>query len=353
MLPYQYAIREMYNTSPMVRERLKQGLEGDVYGLETGSVTFKPIKKQSGLLGKAIRAFKTAAGFPTVAGDILGVMGYWANYKRDIANGMSKEKALEKFENYNATQQSRRPADKIPLQMNTNAYVRAFTMFGSTLFLQINKVMQSYTNIMRAASKGKMPSAKDSRALILNLGAANVLFQLTANGFKYAKGNEEDKEEVVRIMKDAMMGLNLIYQVPFFGAAIEGLVNKARGTRRPVDVAVNPLSSVISKANKIAKDNKPVEAVVRTAVELTVGAQADPFIGLYNGFAEGWDDEVMYDVLGVSSSYRPSDNKVSTRQSMQDLKKHNPKVYNKLYGPGSNWYKQQEKIKQKKAEIKR
>ena len=324
------AIREMYNTSPMVRERLRQGLEGDVYGLESGSVTFKPLKKQSGLLGQAIRAFKTAAGFPTVAGDILGVMGYWANYKRDIANGMSKEKALEKFENYNATQQSRRPTDKIPLQMNSSAYTRAFTMFGSTLFLQINKVMQSYTNIMRSASKGKIPSVKDSRALILNLGAANVLFQLTANAFKYGKGDEEDKEEVVRIMKDAMSGLNLIYQVPFFGAAVESMVNKARGTRRPVDVAVNPLTSVISKAKKIAKDDRPVEAIVRTATELTIGAQADPFIGLYNGFSEGFDEEVMYDVLGVSSSYRPSDDTESNKKATEELKSTNPKTYDRI-----------------------
>ena len=324
------AIREMYNTSPMIRERLRQGLEGDVYGLESGSVTFKPLKKQSGLLGKAIRGFKTAAGFPTVAGDILGVMGYWANYKRDIANGMSKEKALEKFENYNATQQSRRPTDKIPLQMNGNAYTRAFTMFGSTLFLQINKVMQSYTNIMRSASKGKIPSVKDSRALMLNLGAANVLFQLTANAFKYGKGNEEDEEEVIRIMKDAMVGLNLIYQVPFFGAAVESMVNKARGTRRPVDVAVNPLTSVISKAKKIAKDDKPVEAIVRTATELTIGAQADPFIGLYNGFSEGFDDEVMYDVLGVSSSYRPSDDTESNKKATEELKSTNPKTYDRI-----------------------
>ena len=238
-------------------------------------------------------------------------MGYWANYKRNIANGMSKEKALQIFEDYNTTQQSRRPADKTPLQMSSNAYTRVFTMFGSTLFLQMNKVMQAFTNITRAVSRGKIPKAKDSRALILNLGLANVLFQLTANIFKYLKGDDEDVEEVMTTLKEAMSGLNLIYQVPFFGAAVEILMNKYKGTNRPVDVAVNPLSPLINKGMKLAKDDKPVEAVVRTAAEIIMGTQFDPFIGLYEGVSSGFGDKELYDIGGVSKSYRPSEKKKS------------------------------------------
>ena len=321
------AIKEAYNTSPMFKERIKTALEGDISGLETGSVTFKPLSRQSGLLGKARRVYKTSAGAATAVGDIAGVMGYWASYKRDIANGMSKEKALKKFEDYNTTQQSRRPADKIPLQMSSNAYVRTFTMFGSTLFLQMNKVMQAFTNISRAASKGKIPKAKDTRALILNLGLANVLFQLTANIFKYLKGDDEDAEEVMTTMKDAMSGLNLIYQVPFFGAGVEVLVNKYRGTSRPVDVAVNPLSPLINKGMKLAKDDKPVEAVVRTAAEIIMGTQFDPFIGLYEGFSSGFGDKELYDVGGVSKSYRPSEKKKSKPMSKTQMKKDFPELY--------------------------
>jgi len=321
------AIKEAYNTSPLFKERIKKGVEGDVFGLETGSVTFKPISRQSGLLGKVKRGFKTAAGLPTVVGDIAGVMGYWASYKRDIANGMSKEKALKKFEDYNTTQQSRRPADKIPLQMSSNAYVRAFTMFGSTLFLQMNKVMQAFTNISRATSRGKIPKAKDTRALILNLGLANVLFQLTANIFKYLKGDDEDAEEVMTTIKDAMSGLNLIYQAPFFGAAVEILMNKYRGTNRPVDVAVNPLSPLINKGMKLAKDDKPVEAVVRTAAEIIMGTQFDPFIGLYEGFSSGFGDKESYDVIGVSKSYRPSEKKKSKPMTKTQMKEDFPELY--------------------------
>ena len=321
------AIKDAYNTSPIFKERIKRAFEGDISGLETGSVTFKPVSRQSGLLGKARRAFKTSAGAFTAIGDIAGVMGYWGSYKRDIANGMSEEKALKKFEDFNTTQQSRRPADKIPLQMSSNAYVRSFTMFGSTLFLQMNKVMQAFTNISRATSRGKIPKAKDTRALILNLGLANVLFQLTANIFKYLKGDDEDAEEVMTTIKDAMSGLNLIYQVPFFGAAVELLVNKYRGTNRPIDVAVNPLSSLIRKGMKIAKDDKPVEAVVRTAAEIIMGTQFDPFIGLYEGVSSGFGDKESYDVIGVSKSYRPSEKKKSKPMTKTQMKEDLPELY--------------------------
>ena len=129
--------------------------------------------------------------------------------------------------------------------MNTNALARGFTMFGSTLFLQMNKVMQSMTNLMRS---GTRPSAKDARALVLNLGVANVLFVTAANMFKFMEGEDEDKEEVLEKMKEAMMGLNLIYQIPYFGAGAEKAINRYKGAgNKPVDVVVDPISSVVQK----------------------------------------------------------------------------------------------------------
>ena len=46
-------------------------------------------------------------------------MGYYTNYKRDIANGMSEAEALEKFNNYNKTQQTRRAIDRSDTSKNT------------------------------------------------------------------------------------------------------------------------------------------------------------------------------------------------------------------------------------------
>jgi len=174
------AIREAMEISPTFRKRVIQGLEGDIVGLESGRQTFKKTALTGGKLKRAQAAFKTAAASPTIIGDVLGVMGYMINYKRNIANGMSKAEAVKAFNDYNATQQSRRGTDKIPLQRNNNVFVRGFTMFGSTLFLQMNKVMQSTTNITRDVANKKRPRSKDTRDLALNLAVANVLFATAA-----------------------------------------------------------------------------------------------------------------------------------------------------------------------------
>ena len=171
-LPYYMKLAQ--EISPDFRDRLRKGLEGDLYRLETGSRTTAPIERRIKDLRKAlsekdyeafknriITLFQKGAAMPTVMGDIMGVMGYMVNYEANIANGMSKAKAAEAFNNYNATQQSRRETDKIPLQQSQNEMTRAFTMFGSTLFLQINKVMSSTSNIMGAISRKK--SSKKTR----------------------------------------------------------------------------------------------------------------------------------------------------------------------------------------------
>jgi hypothetical protein len=356
-------VRKAWAVSPMFQERLLKGLEGDVYGLETGSVTYKPASQSQ--KSKALSILKAAAGSPTVLGDVLGVMGYMINFNRDIANGMSEADAVAKFEDYNATQQSRRSTDKIPLQMDSNSLVRGFTMFGSTVFLQMNKVMQSTTNILRSVSQGEKPSAKSVRGLVLNLGVANVMFALAANIAKFIKGEDEDREEALDKMKDAMMGLNLVYQIPYFGASAEEAVNKMRGkSSRPIDTVVNPFSSVARKFTKLAKlskedkkngESKVIGSAVRTLTEIGLGVQFDPFIGLANAFQGDFSEENMYDVLGVSSSYRPKGtsetqikkDKLGQYNSETDMKRYDKALWRKTFGPESEGYL--DRVAEKKA----
>ena len=104
---------------------------------------------------------------------------------------MNEAQALEEFNDYNATQQSRRNTEKIPLQLQGDFASRGFTMFGSTLFLQMNKVMQNATNIRRtirdAADKkasffGKEGvRSEDLRSFYLNAAVANALFVGASN----------------------------------------------------------------------------------------------------------------------------------------------------------------------------
>ena len=301
-------IKKAQEISATFRSRLEQGLEGDVYGLESGGL-MKFLPKTSDKIGKARQAFRTGAAAPTVLGDALGVMGYMANYNRNIKNGMSKQEALQVFNNYNATQQSRRNTDKIPLQRSNNELTRAFTMFGSTLFLQINKTMISLSSMMKGKAK-----TKDVRDFVLNLGIANALFVLTANLGKLINGDDEDREEVYWKMGEALIGLNLLYQIPLVGAGAEAATEYIKKevfelpfARRTsyVDSVVNPYLSIFSKASRFYKEGGWDKALV-PLIELILGAQVDPVVGVYNLFKDfDFDENEMYDILGISKSYRP------------------------------------------------
>jgi len=378
------AIAKARKMSATFDARVEQGLEGDVYGLESGSQTFKPAGKGVGRFATARRNFKRLAARPTIIGDIMGVMGYYINYKRNIANGMSEAQALEEFNDYNATQQTRRNTEKIPLQLQGDFLSKGFTMFGSTLFLQINKVMQSATNMGRAFStaighfaKGEFkkgmearPTKKDLRAFYLNYAVANVLFVGMSNIALLTRGDKEDRDAFMRKLKDAMLGLNLLYQLPYLGAAAEEGVNWIRGTRKPVDDVVNPVSAVLGKMYRNYKENPDdwFKAIAIPTIELALGAQVDPFIGLHNAIKDGvfgdtTQDEFydnIYDFLGITKSYRPGYGRKGSSvkgimpiggiKNKSDLKRYDPDLYEQVYGEADRIMKEQRELRKKMLE---
>jgi hypothetical protein len=329
------------------------------------------LDKSMSKVARARRALRTGAASPTIIGDVMGVMGYMINYKRNIANGMSKADALEAFNNYNATQQSRRGTDKIPLQFSNNGLVRGFTMFGSTLFLQMNKVMSSATNLSRSIADGKRPRKQDIRAFYLNLAIANVLFVGVSNMMMFIKGDDEDREAALDKMRDAMLGLNLLYQIPYAGAMFESLDpgerlealvtgKEYKKKRKMVDDVVNPFTSISFKVNRLMKE-EGWTGVLRPIAELVMGVQLDPFIGMFNKAMKPEDllefDENMYDILGISKSYRPEGGKkgkyegimpVGGIKTKSDLKRYDPDLYEMKYGEQDRIRKQQ---KEERARI--
>ena len=381
-------IHQAMEMSATFKRRVEQGIEGDVYGLESGSKTFKNVSKESSRFKRARALIRTSAAAPTVLGDILGVMGYMINYKRNIKNGMSKTEALEAFNEYNATQQSRRGSDKIALQFHNNALIRSFTMFGSVLFLQMNRVMQSSKNMQRdaarsvtlsaeaakLASQGKMkeanqkrkeaakaaPKRKDIRAFALNAALANTLFVGTSNLAKFIKGDSDDRDEALKKMAEAMMGLNLIYQIPLLGSVVE----RQMGNRFAGDVT-NPFLSIYYKVNKEVEKYGWVGSL-KPIVEVVLGMQTDPFIGLYNMFGTSGDelDRATFDALGISKSYSPSEEtsaekkaresegkktKTEQKQYERDLKEYNPKAYKRQFGERDKREKEMEDRKKKRT----
>lgn len=324
------AISKARKMSAQFDQRMIEGLEGDVYGLESGSLTFKPADKKSGFFRRMQRIFKSISSRPTIIGDVMGVMGYYVNYKRNIANGMSEAEALEAFNDYNATQQTRRNTEKIGLQLSGHWSARAFTMFGSSLFLMMNKVFQSTTNIKRAygrqaklLAEGKFkeamkagPTAEDYRAFYLNLAIVNAAFVGVSNFFMLTKGDEDDREEFFYRLGEAMVGLNLLYNVPLIGTAAQYGIAKMMDRNPILSDVTNPFLSAAFKVAKVWNDDdaKWYDKYVVPLLELTLGVQVDPFIGLYNAIQEGFFgkgvgsqeyEDAMYDVMGVTKSYRP------------------------------------------------
>ena len=403
-------INKAMDMSASFKRRVLKGLEGDVYGLESGSETMRQIKNPS-KIRKALNNFVKFGTYPTIIGDVLGVMGYMINYERDIKNGMSEAEALEKFNDYNQSQQSRRAIDKSGIQMPGDTTLaplsRGFTMFGSTLFLYLNKVAQTSRSITRDVLKGgpKNVKSKDVKGLMIYYGVANALFTAVSNIAKIGFGDDEDKDEVLKSIKDSMKGSPLLYQIPIMGEAIELAVqavqkNKVAALKEelknlkgpyqnkrakkikeeietypkkyyPTNQFLNPIGIFVNKGSKVIKDGFQYRDAL-SVLEAIGGVQLDPFVGLYNvarGLTGKEDDEDFdlenstYDLLGISPSYRPKneiqarkDKKASkplTIKQQKELKRRNPEKYNKFFGKESEYYKRKQRLSKARAERKK
>jgi len=273
-----------------------------------------------------------------------------ANYNRDIKNGMSQEKALERFNNYNATQQSKRPTEKNSLQQSNNEIVKTFTMFGSATMLQMNNVSQSWTNMVRDISNGKKPKQKDVRKLYLNLAVANVLFVAAGNIAKYFAGDDDDKDEVYHELLLAMIGLNLLYQIPMLGAVLKFGVGLATGDKTPISENINSFLQVAKDVQKGLKEDDVIKAA-RPLVEFAVGFKFNPFIAVGELATGNSDENSVYELFGISKSFRPSKNGggdgVGVSMSDSDMRKYRPDIYERM-----NKYKRDNPIIEREKERK-
>lgn len=361
-------IKESRELSATFDARLQKGLEGDVFGLESGGRTFKKARADQGRKGRFKRGFEKTKGFTTVAGDILGVIGYKALYNRQIRNGVDKNQALRDFNDYNSTQQTRRSTEKVGLQQNTDALNRSFTMFGSSLFLMMNNVMQSSMSITSDIMKGpkgwKNISKKEVRKLALNYSLANVAFTAVSYAPALLFGKDGEKERAYKALKDAALGLNLVYAIPLIGAGIESFVAKMQGDRKPVSDVVNPLTSVIRKVFKDVDEFQSSDGMIKAArvlLEIYAGMQLDAPIGLIKLLGGDTDDDNIYDAVGVTPSYRPGygtkktsttgekkSNKADTKRTIKAI---DPDLYEELYGKSRPSYEVEQEVKAMKKEI--
>ena len=395
--------------SASFRNRIRESFKtADLLGLEAGIGSAQRTKKTK--LGRALRKAKVVANSPTLVGDVLGVMGYMSAQRANKRNGMSEQEAIEKFNAYNETQQTRRPTEKIGLQTSNNIIVRSFTIFGSTFYLQLNKIMQAATNIRRDGAnslklvgKGEFknaykqsPTTKDYRELVLNLAIANFLFTSIANAFKYnpfmddddeiteeemerikkaqnalKRGKEVsdedmklmeryqfklDKEDVLKAYDNAKYGMNQLFNLPLVGPSLQQnwdyyyWNNPNAFSTDKKSRAVNPLEQTFSRNfwDRTINDVSESESILKTIINFSLGVDVKRPLAMVEALQSYWgDDEMyregyeelndkgerkfkgtfedykakqmeenMYELMGISYSYRPGSGKDWTKKKM-------------------------------------
>ena len=305
-------------------QRMLEALSGkNLVELESGTKTGKGI----GLFGKYLNIdgtftiagttltlnemkgyVKSFIGAGTSIGDILGVMGYMANYNQDIANGMSEAEATLEFIEYNLTQQSRRDMDKGGLQRRAGL-LRLLTMFGSTMFLQMNNTAVNMRNIMRSIRNGKVPSKTDIRGFVISGAVANMAFQTVANMMLLTKGDEDEKQAAWATISKQRTGYTQAVRVPILGVLAEESINYMMGEKGSSGYsesgAVEPLKRIIREVTKGLKEEDYL-AAIKPIVELRVGFQFDPIEGVYNTLNDNGDMETnIYDMVNMPKTQRP------------------------------------------------
>ena len=394
--------------SASFRNRIRESFKtADLLGLETGLGTRSRVRKTK--LGRALRKAKVVANSPTLIGDVMGVMGYMSAQRANRRNGMSEQEAIEKFNAYNETQQTRRPTEKVGIQRSNSIFARSFTMFGSTFYLQLNKIMQSATNIRRDGANSlklvgkkefkkaykQSPTTKDYRELVLNLAIANFLFTAIANAFKYnpfmddddeiteeemerikkaknalKRGKEIsdedqelidryqfqlDKNAVIRSYKESLFGLNQLYNLPLIGPSAKMVVDYAvwddpNAFSSDRVRQVNPLTELVKDVGRDAVWNNQsiAESAINPLISFAMGIPVEKPLALVDRiqsmfgddemYREGFEElndkgerkfkgtfedykakqmeENMYELLGISYSYRPGSGKDWTKKKM-------------------------------------
>ena len=304
--------KKAMEVSPMFRQRVLDAIRGDVSSLETGQSADSWINDESNF-GEALRIFQASKGATTTAGDILGVMGYMTSYNRNIKNGMTKSEALRLFENYNTTQQTKRQTEKSGLQLSKNGVMRLMSAFTSSPLLYMNNVRQS---LMSMRNDG--PTKANTRMLYLNLGAAQAMFFAAAHIFQFTKGDDEEVEEVMEGLQAAMSGQMMLESLPIISGAWESMNDKSpfKG-----ELGINPFGRFAREGGDAFEEG--YGSGVLKVIEMMAGFNLDPLKGAIEYSGSG-SDEAMYEMLGVSSSYRPdgsSSSKPKTKKSKKSSKK--------------------------------
>jgi len=301
---YKGPVSTMIEDSATLRRRIEDNFGGDLYGLTSGvsGRTRRVTARDYTLAAKALKGLAQAGGTATSAGDVAGVMGYLPAYMRDIQNGMSKEEAIEKFNQYNKTQQSRREAERAPIQTRQDGVRRLLTAFTSSQLLYLNEVVTTANNMNQSVRKGERIKASDSRGFALALVGYSAMFMLATSMWQLMFGDDEEKEKAWK--RVLISPISILYVIPLIGPRINQMANWFTGDDYPTSVVKDPYERVVREVVKSVKDEDILNGVMK-ATEFRLGTNFDMFRGMMD-IAKGQPmDESFYDVMGVPKTQRP------------------------------------------------
>ena len=262
-------------------------------------------------MSKFMQNVHRTGGYFIRQGDIAGVMGYMANYIRDTENGMNERQAAEKFNEYNSTQQSRRPQDMTALQANRSLILRGITMFGSTAFLQMNAMMQTWSNIfIKTKFKPWTADKKDVKRLFVQGVGANMLYFAVSNAAKllFATTDEDEEEFYKDFFLKVVIPINTLQtSMIIFGNSLAWGMEIARGTN-PYKAAqklrspINPMVQIgAATAKQIGEGNYGL--ALGQVQQLLTGVNPSMAEGLYGlAFEEGYEGRDIGKLLGIGKS---------------------------------------------------
>jgi hypothetical protein len=300
------AHREARELSATYRDRYDRG---DILEMETGV---------GGVRGRYAKAFDKISGFATKFGDFLGIMGYYANYKRAIKNNSDAAKALNDFNAYNETQQANRSEDLTKAQVlaRTNVINRMYTLFASTFFLQYNRMIQRGHDMLIK----KELTARNAADFALQSSLLNALFYLSGHFLLMRSHNPEDEDRFWRNFVLQMIPfVSQASAMPIFGGMIVDMGRTAVGQDNPFGSGGGfaPFKDFYKSVQRITKGRQPgttqrdyEEKVMKDLTKLfyPLTGNTDPMFAIYDYFKDDqYNAGDMARIFGITRYAQPTD----------------------------------------------
>ena len=324
-------MREIREVSPFFKARIDDFFRGAGFASLEGSITEEQAKH---IVTNFWQKMQQVSGMPTLVGDIMGVLGYWPVYKRDIKNGMDPAKALEKFEDYNLTQQSKRAEEMNRWQLLAKQYpwLAGITAFRSMQFGLTAASILSGGNMVKIAKAGnyrpgaiiKALTGKEAVKTIFYWGLINAGFTATKKMFPliYSK-DEEEREEVKDEILKSMLGYNNLLAFPIVGISAETLESRFFPSQYSYPQEnLNPAREIIRTVNFMTMGEEEKSKFVKInlfetkeerknyklkLLQYTLGTNFQPVYDSYGYFFKGMigKEAQWYGMMGVAKGDRP------------------------------------------------